>query len=132
MTVPVTPRRTPVKAIARLRWLVAQGYPLTPQAHRWLTGWLVGATMRGMPVPYIYGLPVEGDSRAGYTFSDSAVFLEWDLAGRACTSLECGPGDERYLWACADLDREESVDAYVRLDGPTTTRLLAVLAGLSV
>lgn len=124
------PTRTPAKAVARLHHLVADGYPLTPQAHRWLLGWLVGAMARGMPAPSIYGLLVGRNPRGGYLYSDSAVLLEWHLGSDASASLACGPGESRLLWASADLGHGPSYEAKVQIDGPTTTRLLTLLAWL--
>lgn len=130
---PYSPRR----AVERVGELAEpQGVPLTPEARGWCRGWLAAAMARGLPAPVVYALAVDGDSYGPTRFDTGAVRLEWDLPamGQWAASLECGPGEERYLHLChLGYGREDDChDAYLRLDGPTTDRLIALLRWAAV
>ena len=109
--------------------------PLTPEARGWCRGWLAAAMARGLPAPAVCALATDGDSYGPTAFSNDAVHLEWDLpvAGQWAAALECGPGEGRYLHLCHLGDgRDDCHDAYVRLDGPTTDRPIALLRWAAV
>lgn len=129
--------RTPAQAINRVTHDLA--HLLTPRARRWIVGWLVGTAARGMPMPGLCGLPADGDSYGPTAWTDSALYAEWDfpvgvhpmrVLGGA--SLELGPGPGRYLWCNPDLwGSDESYDATITLDGPTTARVVTLLRWLA-
>lgn len=103
---------------------------LTPRARRWIVGWLVGASMRGMPMPHLYGLTTCADSYGPTAFDDSAVRAEWDFNDSArdiAMSLDLGLGPGRCWWFCGDLHFEESHEVSVTLDGETSARVVELI-----
>ena len=130
-------KHAPVTRLGALRRVtVALADTLTPEARGWVVGWLVGAMARGLPVPHVYALARDSASLGPLAFSDSTVFLEWDFCptdgSHPCASLECGQG-EVYMWLSDDLWRRDGLshDATVRLDGPTTARVVTVLRAIA-
>lgn len=130
----MTARITPAKAIRRVTGDLA--HLLTPEARRWIVGWLVGTAARGMPMPHLYGLATDGDSYGPTVFSNTAVYAEWEFPANwletkadVCGSalLELGPGPGRYWWFTEDLHFAESYEEEVTLDGPTTARIVTIL-----
>lgn len=106
---------------------------LTDEARAWIERWLLDAMAAGVPAPYIYGLPVDGNSYGLTVFSRDAVHLEWDWKGPPWRSvaLDCGPGEGRYVWLCDDMEDGDCHDAEVTLDEVTTERVVTVLRWLA-
>lgn len=127
---PYSPRRAVERVGELADWL---SVPLTPEARGWCRGWLAAAMARGLPAPCVYAILLDPDGRA---FDTTGVFLEWLLPDEHgwAASLECGPGEGRYLHLChLDNDRRDDChDAYLRLDGPATDRLIALLRWAAV
>ena len=130
----MTAHMTPARAIRRVTGDLA--HLLTPQARRWVVGWLVGTAARGMPMPNLFGLPSDGDSYGPTAFDATGVYAEWDFPAdwletradiRGSASLDIGPGSGRYWWFTEDLYFAESYYVEVTLDGPTTARIVTIL-----